>query len=392
MINIISLISAIGIGIGSMALIIILSVYNGFDTLIKSFYEEYRADFIITPSTGKTFFINTPEFKKIESLSQVAWLSPVVEENVFIRYNQIQSIAFIKGVDTLYGKISGVEKNIIEGGFKIMEGELPHAVIGRQLAANLRLRVRFIEPIEIYFPDRKASVSLVNPSASLKIESVFPGGIISLEQEFDQTGLFVPITLVRKLLSYQEDEVTSLEIYLHGSQERKGLANYHSSFSAGVEREIKSILSGGNYIIKNRYEQNETLYKMMRAEKFAVYLILFFVILIISVNIFGSLSMLIIDKKADVETYKSMGASKKLINRIFLFQGWFISLLGAAAGIVLGLILCFIQQKTGIISMPGSYIVNAYPVDIHLLDVIITFAGVAAIGYLIAVVPIRTLK
>lgn len=412
-INIISLISAIGIGIGSMALIIILSVYNGFDTLVKSFYQEYQPDFIITPAQGKTFTADSLLISRIEQLG--AYSFPIVEETVFLEYNSRQSIARIKGVGEEYGSISGVASSVKEGGFKLFEGDIPHAVVGRGLAAELRLRPRFLEAIELYFPNRNANLSMLNPMASLNNETLYAGGTIAINNEFDTGSLFVPLSVARELLGYNTDEVTSLEIFIteevsattdcsaeNSTAESSGFVaakEITASGSAEIEKALEKILndysarlskdSSISFVIKDKYRQNETLYKMMRAEKFAVYLILFFVILIVSVNIFGSLSMLIIDKKHDMETYKSMGASEQLIKKIFVLQGWLISVIGAAVGIVIGLILCFIQQKFGLISMPGNYIISAYPVNIHISDIFITFFGVALIGYLIALLPSR---
>ena len=374
-INIISLISATGIGIGSMALIIILSVYNGFDTLIKSFYEEYQPDFIITPSTGKSFSTNTAQFSRIATLEGVGACTPVVEETVFALYGNRQSIVSMKGVDTSYGAVSGIEKNIVEGQFKTRFGSLNNVIIGSQLARTLRLRVRFIEPLELYFPERIGQISTINPTASLNNETLHPSGIISLNQEFDQSGIFVPISVARQLLSYSDDEATSVEVYLDGG-------------NLWVEKEIEEILGDG-FVVKNKYEQNDTLYKMMKSEKFAVYLILFFVIVIISVNIFGSLSMLLMDKKGDVQTYRSMGAADSLVNSVFVLQGWLISVIGTVVGIVLGLVLCFIQQYFKVITMPGNYIIDSYPIDVHFTDVLITFVGVVGIGYLIAIIPVK---
>lgn len=380
-INIISLISSVGIGIGSMALIIILSVYNGFDTLVKSFYREYQPDFIITPSSGKIFGADSLFLEKIESINGIAAVTEVVEETVFIQYGNSQLVAVIKGVEPNYSLFNGIEKSIVEGEFKLFEGDIPHAVVGRALAADMRLRVRFVEPIEIYFPDRRANISIINPAAALNNETVYPSGIISLNNEFDGNTLFIPVSAARDLLSYENDLVTSLEVYL--------LKDFAGE-TKRIEKELEAATDG--YTVKNRYEQNETLYKMMRAEKFAVYLILFFIILIVSVNIFGSLSMLIIDKNKDMQTYESMGALRRLINRIFVLQGWLISLIGAVVGIAVGLILCFIQQKFGVISMPGNYIISSYPVHINLADVFITFFGVALIGYFIAVLPVHIKK
>lgn len=378
-INIISLISAIGIGIGSLALIVILSVYNGFDTLIKSFYQEYQPHFIITPLEGKSFDLSEDRSETLLNMDGIASLQPVIEEDLFVQYGSRQSIARIKGVDASYGEVSGVSHNIKEGEFNIFVGTTPHAIVGRELASTLRLRPHFLDAIELYYPDRKSVFSILNPAATLNDAILYPSGIIALNQEFDSRCMFVPISIARTLVGYGPTEMTSLEIYLGDEK-----------MSERVERELRGKFEG--YVIKNKYQQNETLYKMMRAEKFAVYLILFFVIIIVSVNIFGSLSMLIIDKGKDLQIYASMGAHARMINRIFVLQGWLISLIGSAVGIGTGLLLCVIQKVTGIISLPGNYIVSAYPVDIHLLDVLITFTGVALIGYIIAIIPVRLMK
>lgn len=374
-INIISIISAIGICIGSMALIVILSVYNGFDSIIKSFYEKHQPDFVVTAARGKSFSTDERQILHLFETDDFRYVAPVVEEYIFLSYGDRESIATIVGVDSIYGAESGVDEELAEGDFSLMRGEIPHAVVGVELAAQLRLRTRFLESLELYFPDTESGGMALNTA------TLYPSGIISMDKEFDQNGLFVPISIARSLLGYAPSEVNSLELYLKDP----GDANR-------VEKELAELLERadmhGGYVVKNRYEQNETLYKMMRSERFAVFLILFFVIIIISVNIFGSLSMLIIDKRSDMETYRAIGASRKLVSRIFVLQGWLISLIGAAVGIIIGLLLCYLQKEYGLISLPGNYIINQYPVEVRFTDVIITFTGIAIIGYLIAILPV----
>lgn len=387
-INIISLISAIGIGIGCMALIIILSVYNGFDHFIRSRYESFQPDFIVTPRSGKILQTETEAFSLVRNLPQVQAACPVIEENVAVQYNDNHAIATIKGIDSTFAASGKLTPFLTEGEFIRYKGEIPHAVIGKKLAQDLQLRVRFLSPLDIYFPDRKKEVSLINPASGLRSERLYPGGILSLDTEFDKNYIFVPIETASRLIGYRNGEATSVEIYLKidGSGT---LPDERTALQA--EKEIRRLL-GENYTVKNRYMQNEVLYKMMRSEKFAVYLILFFIILIISVNVFGSLSLLMLEKQNDLETYKSMGAPRQLLKKIFIYQGWLISLSGAIAGIVLGLVLSGIQQKFGIISIPGNYLVSAYPVMIQWEDSLITFAGVAFIGYLIARIPASVIK
>lgn len=387
-INIISLISAIGIGIGCMALIIILSVYNGFDHFIRSRYESFQPDFIVTPRSGKVLQAETEAFSLVRNLPQVQAACPVIEENVAVQYNDNHAIATIKGIDSTFAASGKLTPFLTEGEFIRYKGEIPHAVIGKKLAQDLQLRVRFLSPLDIYFPDRKKEVSLINPASGLRSERLYPGGILSLDTELDKNYIFVPIETASRLIGYRNGEATSVEIYLK-TDGSGTLPDERTALQA--EKEIRRLL-GENYTVKNRYMQNEVLYKMMRSEKFAVYLILFFIILIISVNVFGSLSLLMLEKQNDLETYKSMGAPRQLLKKIFIYQGWLISLSGAIAGIVLGLVLSGIQQKFGIISIPGNYLVSAYPVMIQWEDALITFAGVAFIGYLIARIPASVIK
>lgn len=390
-INIISMISAIGIGIGSLALTVILSVYNGFDNLIKELYESYEADFIITPTKGKSFVLDEATYAKLKGINGVEAICSSIEENVFIKYGDNQSIATIKGIDTAYERVSSISENIVEGEFKSMVGEIPHAIVGEKLAQDLMLRVRFLTPIEIYFPNRKEEISLINPMQNLHQERLFPSGIIRLEQNFDNKHIFAPIEVVRRLIEYNNHEATSVEIYLNTNRFSGEKNRQYDAFYKEAGKQISAVM-GGDYVVKDRYRQNETIYKMMKGEKFTVYFILFFVILIISINIFSSLVMLIIDKKEDIATFSSMGAGSRMVRRIFSLQGLLISVLGATVGIGVGLALCFIQQKTGIIQIPGSFIVTAYPVDVQGTDIIITFTGVIMIGYSISAIASRGLK
>jgi len=378
-INIISLISATGIAVGTAALIIILSVYNGFEGLIKSLYGTYESDLLITPATGKSFSPNSPDFETIRRDSRIAYFCEVVEENVFIKYGEQESVAIIKGVDSTYSQITQLSEYIKEGEFSLYHGELPQAILGRSLAQHLGVRVHFVDPLYLYFPSRNSQLSMMNPASSLNRERVFPAGIFSLEQGFDKKYLFVPIEVARELLEY-EDEVSSVELYLKESGDLQGL-----------KKNLKALLKDG-YHVKDRYEQNETLYKMMESEKLTIYIILLFVLIIISCNLFGSLSMLIIEKSEDALTLKSMGAGERLIMRIFLFEGWMISLLGLSAGTLIALLLCFAQQAFGIIPMPGNFIIDSYPVIVKTSDVIITVCGIAIIGFFAARLPLLILK
>ncbi len=378
-INIISLISAAGIAIGTAALIVILSVYNGFEGLIMSLNDVHESDLLITPVKGKTFVPQGERWDSLRKDKAILYLSEIVEENVFVKYGDQESIATIRGVDSTYEENTGLNKYIKEGKFSLYHGEVPQAILGRSLAYHLGLRVHFTDPLELYFPSRNRSFSMVNPASSLNNEKLFPSGIFALEQGFDKKYIFVPISVARNLLEY-ENEVTAIELSLKDKDEVQRF-----------KKELRKTLAE-DYLVRDRYEQNETLYKMMKSEKLSIYIILLFVLVIISCNLFGSLSMLIIEKREDAATFKAMGARDTLIKRIFLTEGWMISLLGVAAGTVTGLLLCFIQQTFGVIPMPGNFIIENYPVVVKSSDVIITVCGIALIGFLAARLPLTIVK
>lgn len=378
-INIISIISAAGIAIGSMALILILSVYNGFDNSIKSIYESYEADFIISPSQGKMLTFTQEQLNNLKSVRGVTAACPIIEENIFIKYGSQQAIATIKGVDSLYQNIAKAAQNIVNGEFKTTHGEIEQAIVGQDLAHELGLRVKFLTPLEVYFPNKTAEISLLNPLEAINSQTYYPAGITAFQGNLQPNLMYASLHSVQKLTNTPPDNYSAIEIFLS----RENGENLND-----IEDEIAKRIPA-DYIIKNKQEQNATLYKMMKAEKFAVYLILFFVILIISINIFSCLSMLITDKKGDIETYLSMGTPKEMVEKIFHLHGFLISALGCVTGVIIGLILAFIQQKFGIISIPGNYLINAFPVEIKIFDIIITLAGVCSVGFIISYLPIK---
>lgn len=373
-INIISIISAAGIAIGCMALIVILSIYNGFDSIVRSLYSSYTPDLVITPAVGKVFSPFGEKFDLLRKDPSVLSFSEVLEENVFLQYGDKHVIATAKGVDSVYEHTTGLKDHIVEGNFDLQFGGINQVVIGRFLAMELGLKTQFVTPLDVYFPSRTGDVSLLNPISSLKRETLYPAGIVSLDQNFDKKYIFIPLASLRNLLEY-ENEVSAIEI------------NLVSGVSKNIQKKFSEIL-GSDYVIKNKYQQNESLYKLLSYEKLAIYLILLFIMIIISCNVFSSLSMLIIEKKFDIEILKSMGATDRLIKKIFVTEGWLISFCGIVAGVVLGLVICVVQQQFGIVKMPGNFIIDAYPVVIKFTDILIIVFGVGVIGYLIARMPL----
>ena len=379
-INIISAISVIGMAVGTAALIMILSVYNGFDSLIKSMMGTVEPDLLITPSTGKVFVPEGDAYDWIYEQEEVLNMSCVLEESVFISYDGRQGLAKAKGVDWIYEDESPLREHVADGEFRLHKGDVEMAVVGDILAYEMGISTRFLSPIELWYPSRTGRISISSPESALRSEKVFPSGIVSVNDDVDKELLIVPMETMRGLLEY-DDEVSAVEIRVVEGTGRKDIKILQDEISRRL---------GDGFKVKDRYQQNESLYKMMRYEKMATYLILIFVIIIIGFNIFGSLTMLIIEKEPDIRTLRSMGAGKRLIRRIFVLEGWLISLTGLAAGLVAGITLTLVQQQFGIIKMPGQFIVQAYPVILSWSDIAITFVGVASIGYIIALLPVLT--
>lgn len=377
-INIISAISAIGMAIGTAALIIILSVYNGFDALIRSMMSNVEPDLMITPATGKVFVPEGGTYDWIYDQPTVKNMCCVLQEQVFITYDGQQGIAEAKGVDWIYEDESPIRDHIREGKFTLHRGDIPLAAVGSGLAHSMGISPRFVSPIEIYFPSRTRKISMSNPIASVESIKVWPSGIFSINADVDAGLIILPIEKMRELLEYDE-EVSAVEIRLTEDAGQDELVR--------IQKEIATRL-GPDFKVKDRFQQNESLYKMMKYEKAAIYMILIFIIIIIAFNIFGSLSMLIIEKKSDIETLRSMGAKESLIRRIFILEGWMISLTGMAAGLLIGIGFALLQQHFGFIKMPGHFIAQAYPIILSWSDILMTVAGVAVIGYIVALIPV----
>lgn len=378
-INIISAISAVGMAIGTAALIIILSIYNGFDELVKSTLSNVEPDILITPAKGKVFIPEGEAFDRIKANPMIGEYDLILQVNVFVDYDGHQGIAKAKGVDSAFEAESPLAEHITNGEFSLHKGQLPQMVVGAGLAYKMGMNPAFLASAELYFPIRDRNFSLANPAASIETVRMRPSGIFSVNQQIDDDLMIVPIEEMRKLLGYEE-EVSGVEIRLAEGSTAKDIR----SAIKHIQKEL-----GPEFKVLDRFRQNPSLYKMMRYEKAAIFLILIFVIIIIALNIFGSITMLIIEKKDDIETYRSLGATDQMLRHTFTLEGWLISLLGLAAGLVIGIGFSLAQQHFGFIKMPGSFLVNAYPVILQWQDVLATIAGVALIGYIIALLPVR---
>ena len=380
-INIISTISAIGIALGCMVLVVILSVYNGFDNLIKSLYNSYSPNYIIEAAKGKSFTADEALIGKIREQESTLAIAPLVQDNIFCTYNGSQSVATLCGVDSLFLQRSRLADYIVDGSFSTGLGEINGAIVSSKLAITLGIRCRFTTPLMLYYPKMRRSTAAGNMQELLSILKAHPSGTIQLEKSFDNGLVYIGIERARQLLQFKENEVSALYIYGPAGREEKAPSN-------SLTKRLREAL-GKEFVVKDRYMQNSTMYKMMRSEKIAVYLILLFVIIIVSFNIFGSISLLIIDKRGDIEILRSMGAREPLIKRVFMLQGFLISALGTLIGTALGVGLSLLQYHFEIIKLPGNFIIDHYPVEIVPQDLLYIVAGVLAAGYLISRLPLR---
>ncbi len=377
-INIISLVSILGVATGTMALVVVLSVFNGFDGLIKSLISSFDPDIKITVKEGKVFHPADAGKDKILEIPGVVAISEVLEENALIRYDERQYIATLKGVDSAYVYVNGIDTMIVDGNFLLYKENVAMAVLGQGVAWFLKVGLTLTSPLIIHMPKRTGRVNPANPLASFNRYLIWPSGIFGIEQDYDSKYIILPLEVLRNLMEYPA-EVTALEVKLDNRMDKKSLQTTISS------------ITGENFNVLTRYQQNELFYRIMKSEKWAIFFILILILLIASFNIIASLSMLIIDKKNDITTLRNLGANNSLIRKIFLVEGWLISITGSTTGLILGLIICFIQEKFEPVKLggSGSFVIDAYPVDIHLPDIFLIWLTVLAIGFLTAYYPVK---
>ncbi|MFN8240043.1 MAG: FtsX-like permease family protein [Bacteroidales bacterium] len=378
-INIISGISVAGVTVGTMALVIVLSVFNGLEEMVSRIFNTFDPEIKITATSGKVFDPDTTRVQKIRDIPGIDIISYTLEENVLLTYDERQYIATIKGVDDNYREISGVDSTMWEGSFDLYSpGGSPQAVVGLGVARYLGIRTNFIAQLQIWVPKRTGSVNL-NVEEAFYRRYLSPAGIYQIEQEFDSKYVFVPLSFAREILEY-DTQVSAVEIKcIPGSD------------VTSVKKTITGLLGNG-FVIQDRYQQQEIFYKVMKSERLSIFIILTLILLIASFNIVGSLTMLIIEKKRDIGILRSLGADNSLIRKIFILEGWMISIIGAFSGVLLGFIICFLQQEFGLIRLQGeSLIMDAYPVVMKLKDFVAVPVTVLLIGFWAAWYPVRFL-
>lgn len=378
-INIISAVSVAGVAVGTMALIIILSVFNGLETMVSAIFNTFDPDIKITAAEGKTFIADTSRLKLLANVDGLSCYSLTIEENALLKYGDRQFIATIKGVDDNYAMVTNIDSSMWEGDFILRNDKgRSFAIPGIGVAQYLGIRINFITPLNIIVIRNTGSTNL-NSENALKEKFIFPSGIFEVEKEYDSKYVYIPIEFARELTE-MEDGVSSVEIKF---------TNQADPWI--VQKNIVKIFGKG-FLVQNRYEQQEIFYKVMRSERLAIFFILTLILIIASFNIIGSLTMLIIEKERDIEILRSLGAENDLIRKIFIFEGWLISIIGAVAGIILGFAICWIQQTFGLVKLQSeSLIMDSYPIIMKVKDFIIVPGTVLLIGYWAAWYPVRFL-
>ncbi len=384
-INIISGISVCGVALATLALVCTLSVFNGFQDLVAGFFTAFDPELKITVRQGKVFDSGDERLRHVKELPYVEVYSCSLEENAMIQYNGKQAMVTLKGVEDNFEQLTAIDSILYGRGHFMLHDEVAdYGIPGIQLTAVLGTGIAFVDPLEIYAPKRNAKVNMANPSASFNRLYLYSPGVAFIvnQQKYDNGYILASLDFARRLFDYTT-EVSAVELKL-----KPGTDIGHA------KEEIARIM-GADFTVADRYEQQADVFRIMEIEKFISYLFLTFILLIACFNVIGSLSMLIIDKKADVATLRNLGASDRLITRIFLFEGRMISLLGAVAGIVLGLALCYVQQRFGLLTLgttADSFVVDAYPVSVHAADIVLVFITVVIVGFLAVWYPVRYLS
>jgi len=377
-INLISMISATAMFCGAFALVVVLSVFNGFEGIVKSLYDSFNPDFKVSLTKGKIFETDQEVLERIRAIDGVDAVSLVLEELAVLRYGDKTTPCRMKAVDQEFRNVSGVDTTILRGQYILKDRDIPYSVVGRGIEKALRIDVfSDFDKLDIFMPRRSAKKKM-NPEEAFNIRAIKPIGTFTIQEEFDKDYIFVPLSFGQEILDYQPNQVSSIEIAIADPDN-----------SDAVQSQLKEIL-GHDFDVKNRYEQEEFLYKVMKTEKWAVYFILSLILIVASFNIIGSLSMLVLEKSKDIAILKAMGGTKEFIRNIFLLEGVLLSITGSLLGMLAAFLFCAAQQKYGFIELHGdSLLLKAYPVEMQWPDFLLVFLTIIIITFVASYFPAR---
>ena len=382
-IHIITAISSAAVGVVTAAMICVLSVMNGFGVLVEQMFSQFDPDLRITAQTGKSFSISEEKRGELLDLPSVNLLSESITETALVYFEDKQMPVQLMGVDSCFAALTEIEQIITDGHYEVYDGAFDRAVLGQGLAWKLGIGAHFVRGIEVYAPKREGKVNMLRPDVNFNRETCFISGTFAVnQQKYDENMMLVDINLTRRLLDYSANEVSALQI---------GLVEGYSTKNA--KREISSVLGEG-YLLQDRYEQQEDFFKILRIEKLLTALLLVFILLIATFNGIGALSMLILDKQQDIRTLSHLGADDKMIRRVFMFEGWISTALGAFAGLIIGLVVCLLQEHLGLLKLGNGaeYIVSSYPVAVQGWDIVLVVIVVLLLGAISSWIPTRKLK
>ena len=382
-IHVITAISSIAVGVVTAAMICVLSVMNGFGTLVEDMFSQFDPDMRITATTGKSFSISQEQKDRLTALPSIDLISETISETALIEFNDKQTPIQIMGVDSAFAKITQIENIITDGSYEVYDGAFDRAVLGQILAWKIGIGARFVQSIQIYAPKREGKVNMLRPDMNFNRETCFISGIFSVnQQKYDENLMLVDIGLTRRLLEYSDNEITALEVSISDG--------YNTS---KAKREIQEVLGEG-YTLQDRYEQQEDFFRILRVEKLLTTLLLVFILLIATFNGIGCLSMLIIDKQKDIQTLSHLGASDNMIRKVFLLEGWLVNTIGALGGFVVGLGICLLQEHFGLLKLGNGeeYVISSYPVAVQGWDIVVVALMVLLLGALAAWIPAKRIK
>lgn len=371
-INVISWISLAGIAVGTAALIVVLSVYNGIGQVTQGLLNVFDPELSIEPAQGKTFHADAEMLRRVAAVKGVGEVSPIVEENAWLTFRHNEAIVQLRGVDDRYGHLSGLDTLVREGVYALADQGQDFVVLGGQIYYDLGLSSYTNAPLALHIPRRGGGIGFTMEEA-FQSAYAYPSGAFFLQQDIDDKYVVAPIALVRRLMGYAPDEVTSLALF--GSSPR-------------AKERLQEAL-GKDYVVKDRYDQQPLYYKVFRSERIGVFLVLSLIVLIATLNLIASLSLLIIDKRKDIALLRAMGMEPRAVRRTFIAEGFLIALVGIGAGLLFGFLLCFAQQRLGLVRMGSNYIVDAFPVAMRWQDFAATTLVVSLLSLLAVLLTVK---
>lgn len=380
-IHIITTISSIAVGVVTAAMICVMSVMNGFGTMVEQMFSQFDPDIRITAQNGKSFHLSQETKNQLLALPEVNLLSESIEETALIYFEDKQTPVQLMGVDSVFDSLTGIDQIITDGHFEVYDGGFDRAVLGQLLAWKIGIGARFVHGIQVYAPKRNSKVNMLRPDANFNTETCFIAGIFAVnQQKYDENTMIVDIDFTRRLLEYDSTEMTALMVSTQGNIKQ-------------AKRAIAQVMGEG-YNIHDRYEQQKDFFRILRVEKLLTSLLLAFILLIATFNGIGALSMLIIDKKNDIRILSHLGASEQLIRRIFLFEGWLVNAIGAIGGVVVGLTICLLQEHFGLLKLGNGveYVISAYPVAVQGIDILLVIGIVWILSLISVWIPVRRIK